>query len=332
MQGNPLSEMIRPQTRDTSRAFNNLAMAEELQCALAKQAAAGREIADPQQGQPDDLAHDAYFNVRRVEHDVAAVFLQSVVAGRLIFLREVEESPVAISVTELMRIDRGFADLLGCLFGGEIESAAHVTAWETRGETVNPKRRWVRGHLVFAALTQGLILAFQSLGVALRGGNGKEVARWADLAISLLKASAGAFILTGDFPPEEYENTIRPSMMPPAAPVCLSGLMSADHRCLAQIMRDMRPALKSLAEQEPTRHHQMVAAVNLVYDSHVHVCERFVGAKPSLLTEGRTQRSGPSLIEQFRTLRLKPFEHTPRNLRLSNNRPRNVLGECPFQK
>ena len=126
MQGNPLSEMIRPQTRDTSRAFNNLAMAEELQCALAKQAAAGREIADPQQGQPDDLAHDAYFNVRRVEHDVAAVFLQSVVAGRLIFLREVEESPVAISVTELMRIDRGFADLLGCLFGGEIESAAHV--------------------------------------------------------------------------------------------------------------------------------------------------------------------------------------------------------------
>ena len=55
-------------------------------------------------------------------------------------------------------------------------------------------------------MTQGLILAFQSLGVALRGGNGKEVARWADLSISLLNASAGAFILTGDFPPEEYEN------------------------------------------------------------------------------------------------------------------------------
>ena len=311
--------------------ITNSAMAEQLERVLAQIPPAGKTISDPD-GQPDDLAHDAYFHVRRVEQEQAAVLVRSVLCARLVFLREVDEAPVTISNKELERIDRGFADFLSCLCGGCLNAAPYVTEWQSRGETYHAKRRWVRGHLVFASLTQGLILAFRSLGQGLRAGITEEVQRLADLSVSLLDASAGAFLFTGDFPPEEYESSIRPSMTPPASPVGLSGLMSADHRYLAQTMRDMRPALKSLAEQEPQRHERIAAALSGVYDSHIHVCERFVGPRPSILTAGRTERSGPSLIEQFKTLRLKPFEHAQRALRLAAERPKATLGECPFHK
>jgi hypothetical protein len=147
-----------------------------------------------------------------------------------------------------------------------------------------------------------------------------------------LRASGAAFVFTGDFPPGEYEGTIRPSMTPPISPIGLSGLMSVDHRYLAQTIRDMRPVLKALADHEPDRHDRIAAAISGVYDSHIHVCERFVGGRPSILTAGRTERSGPSLIEQFKNLRLKPFEHTQRALRLTSDHEPSVIVECPFKR
>jgi hypothetical protein len=100
---------------------------------------------------------------------------------------------------------------------------------------------------------------------------------------------------------------------------------------MAQTIRDMRPVLKALAEQEPERHQLLAKAVSNVYDSHIHVCERFVGSSPSILTAGRTERSGPSLVEQFKTLRLKPFEHSHSAPRIAINRSPLALGECPFK-
>lgn len=314
-----------------AQAVTNSALAQELERVLENLPAAGKLIENPE-GQPDDLAHDAYFQVRRVENDEPAVFVRGVLTARLILLKDVGEEAVTISRDQLESIDQAFADLLSCLRGGTVNSATLVTDWRLSDETPHAMKRWVRGHLIFAALTQGLIVSFRALGHALRAGNVDEVRRWSDLSISLLNGSAGAFIFTGDFPPEEYENVIRPSMTPPMSAIGLSGLMSADHRFMAQIMRDMRPALKSLAEQEPERHDRIAAAVSAVYDSHIHVCERFVGPRPSILTAGRTERSGPSLIEQFKTLRLKPFEHPQRALRLTANRQQAALGQCPFQK
>ena len=312
-------------------AVTNFAMAQALERVLANLPPAGK-VVESLGGQPDDLAHDAYFHVRRVENDESAVFVRGVLSARLVFLNDVAEDAVSISRNELEAIERAFADLLNCLHGGAVNSASYVTDWRLSNQRPQAKKRWVRGHLMFAMLTQGLIVSFRALGHGLRAGNLNEVRRWADLSISLLNGSAGAFTFTGDFPPEEYEDVIRPSMTPPISPIGLSGLMSADHRFMAQIMRDMRPALKSLAEQEPERHDRIAAAVSAVYDSHIHVCERFVGPRPSILTAGRTERSGPSLIEQFKTLRLKPFEHPQRALRLTADRQQAALGECPFQK
>ncbi len=317
--------------RVSTTVFTNLATAEEVKQTFSRIPPAGHPVLDPD-GVVEDLAHDAYFHVQRVENDHAAVFGRMVLQARLIFLREVDEAPVTIPHARLDLIDRAFADLLSGLWGGAVNSAPAATTWESRGHSPQAKLRWVRGHQIFAAFTQGLIFSFQSMGRALRAGKNDLVRKWADLSISLLRGSGAAFELTGDFPVEEYAETVRPSMMPPVSEVGLSGLMSVDHRFLAQTMRDMRPALKALSEHEPARHDGIAAALSEVYDSHIHVCERFVGARPSILTEGRTQKSGPSLIEQFKTLRLKPFEQVARATRLTPTAPLKVGGGCPFHE
>jgi hypothetical protein len=348
---------LTPSNRGDNAVFTNLAMLEEMREVLHRIPAAGRAVLDPE-GVVEDLAHDAYFHIRRVENDASTYFGRTAIHARLIFLREVAEAPVTIPHACLDGIDRAFADLLSCLAGGVVNSAPATTSWESRGTSCQPKPRWVRGHQIFAALTQGLIFSFQCMGRALRAGKIEGVQKWADLSISLLRGSAAAFAFTGDFPVEEYANTVRPSMMPPESEVGLSGLMSIDHRFLAQTIRDMRPALKSLSEHDPARHHGIASALSAVYDNHIHVCERFVGARPSILTEGRTKKSGPSLIEQFKTLRLKPFEQAARAVRLTDSKehsqngqmeaaripdidsrhapalcaPKKVAGGCPFHE
>lgn len=328
----PLCAAALDQERPTQDATTTFEITARLNDAIAQIPFWGTPLENPD-GQPDDLAHDAFFHVRRVEQDSPGVFVRAILSARLLFLNEVMAAEVTISTDHLDLIDRGFADLLSCLFRGGVNELPSVTKWHLCGETCDPMQRWVHGHLVFAALTQGLILSFRSLGQAFRAGKTEDIHKWADLSISLLKASGAAFVFTGDFAPGEYENTIRPSMTPPISAIGLSGLMSADHRYMAQTIRDMRPVLKALADHEPERHDRIAEAINGVYDSHIHVCERFVGARPSILTAGRTERSGPSLIEQFKTLRLKPFEHTARTSRLTNEHTASsAIGECPFKR
>jgi hypothetical protein len=235
------------------------------------------------------------------------------VSARLILLREVDEMPVTLDAHLLGLIDHALADLIECVSG---ERARYVRQWETRRSASQPMIRWVHGHQIFAALSQGLIFSFLALGRAIRAGKGEQLRRWAALSTGLLQGSGAAFLFTGDFSAEEYSDLVRPSMMPPASPISLSGLMSEDHRFLMQTIRDMRPALRSLHEQEPVLHDGLQQAMSIVYDRHIHVCERFVGEKPSLLTARNAKKSGPALIEQFKALRMKSFDSAAHASRL----------------
>jgi hypothetical protein len=138
-------------------------------------------------------------------------------------------------------------------------------------------------------------------------------------------------VLTGDFSVQNYNQSIRPTMMPPISPICLSGLMSVDHRVLVQCIRELKPALKFLHDHERPRHAQIHDELKLVYDRHIFVCERFVGERPSLLTAGSTEKSGPELIEQFKTMRVKPFETAAHAVRV---KPPSAIAPaamaCPF--
>lgn len=258
----------------------------------------------------DDRAHDEYFHVARTGDHEPPVLLRSALLARWIFLTDIVESPTSLPDSQLAVIDRGLAAYVVSLRDAGGAEVPVVGDWQPAGGLPQPMTRWIRGHQVFAVLTQGLIFSFQCMARALREGRDAHVRHWADLSTTLLRASAATFRFTGDLPPDDYDRVIRPSMSPPHAPICLSGLMSWDHRFLAQTMRDMRPALKALGERDSARHEAIAAAIAEVYDSHIHVCERFVGDQPSLLTAGRTEQPGPVLLENFKALRLKPFVQT----------------------
>lgn len=89
----------------------------------------------------------------------------------------------------------------------------------------------------------------------------------------------------------------------------------------------MRPALKALREQDAARHNMLCAELTDVYDQHIYVCERFVGQRPSIRTAASTELAGPALLEQFKSLRLKPFEHERRVARVASGVP----ARCPVR-
>jgi hypothetical protein len=259
-------------------------------------------------GQAEDAAHDVYFCVRRVNGLATEIFANSAIMARLVFLRETVRSPATVAISFLDEIDHALADLAVEIAGNTKQNQNYVSTWEPSDSTVSPMVRWVVGHQIFAMLSQGLIYSFRALGQAIRSGNNDEILRWADLSICLLRGSGAAFVWTGDFSTEEYMNTVRPSMMPPVSSLNLSGLMSIDHRVFVQTVRDLTPALKALHEHHPDRHDRLRQELSEVYSRHIHVCERFVGERPSLLTERHAKKSGPELIEQFKKLRMKAFE------------------------
>jgi len=278
----------------------------------------------------EDAAHDAYFHIQRVENNPPAVFTRTVLSARLILLKEVDEVPPDAEAPPRL-IDRALADLASCLRCSP-HATQYVHIWEPATSPRQAMRRWIRGHQLFAALTQGLVFSFQSMARALRAGESAEVGRWADLSVSLFRGSAAALQFTGDFSVDDYTAIVRPSMSPPASPICLSGLMSADHRHLVKAIQDMRPALKAFREQDQARHDRLCQQLGAVYDQHIFVCERFVGNKPSLLNGGRTEKPGPTVIEQFKKLRLKPFEHDQRAQRLAPGLHGKPEEKCPLNK
>jgi hypothetical protein len=267
----------------------------------------------------NEAAHDEYFHVRRVAGDAAAIFVRGTLTARAILLDEDTDGPSAATRDQAPIVDRAFADLLASLAGATPDDLPSAGTWTRVPDRPHDgHRRWIRGHQVFAVLTQGLIFALRAMARAIRAGDTTAACRWADTSASLMRGSAAAFVFAGDFDATVYTEVIRPSMAPPIARVALSGVMSADHRCLMDTLRDMRPALKSLGEIDAARLADLHANLGTVYDRHIHVCETFVGARPSLLTEGRAETSGPDLLRQFKALRLKPLAHRQRAQRLDD--------------
>jgi hypothetical protein len=273
--------------------------------------------------QSDDVAHDDYFHVSRVHGCASTLFLQMSLEARLCLLQDVMDAPVNVGLSVLEQMDRALVALSTASFTGNHDMGC-IANWETSGGGLTADQamsRWVRGHQIFAALSQGLIFSFREMARAIKEADEHAIRRWAELSISLLEGSGAAFVFTGDFSIEVYMTAVRPTMMPPEAPINLSGLMSVDHRFLVQTIRDMRPALRALHELEPELHGRIQTELATVYDRHAHVCERFVGEKPSLLTAHSGKKSGPQLIEQFKSLRLKVFEVQAHATRLNESCP-----------
>jgi hypothetical protein len=182
----------------------------------------------------------------------------------------------------------------------------HRSGRKTIHHPLEALRRWENGHHLFFVLIQGLIVVHQRLEQALRNEDWPAANDALTDATQLWWACAAAFHFTGDFTQDAYETSVRPSMEPPRERDGFSGLHSADHSYLLQLLRTLKPLLETLPPELKRRHGTYLWSLDALYESHAMVCERHVGSKPSLKMEAaRTEAPAPDMIRNLKARTLK---------------------------
>jgi hypothetical protein len=239
----------------------------------------------------NDVAHDQYFHVCRVSGSAGTDFLRSILMAAKLFHADMASVYGPLDAQRFAAVGSGFAALIGAIAGIRVAPVEPTATAACAAPTaVDPMRRWVLGHQIFATLTQGIIFALQDFEIAARAPDPARAREALKIAADLLMASASAFRFTGDFAPSAYRDLVRPSMMPPRAGEGFSGLLSIDHRQLVAMLVRTRPLMTETATRFAPEHQRLAMALNHVYEDHKFVCAQFDGAKkPSL----RCPRSGP---------------------------------------
>jgi hypothetical protein len=259
-------------------------------------------------GEPANLdVHDAFFNIARSGHDHPAQILISLFQSRSALWDDLADTPSSLSDGDLAIIDGGLSATLAALLGAPSPALSAPPRNVTTALRQDPiPRRWIRGHQIFTALSQGLIVAVNALEATTTAQDTVGRSAAADLMAAALEACGRALEFTGDFRVDVYDELIRANMSPPHQPEGFSGLLSADHRELVFRLKAARPAIDRLRAEDPERHAKVVDALAGVYDRHKHVCAKFVGTqRASLLMAEERGRSGVDQLERFKVTRLR---------------------------
>jgi hypothetical protein len=237
--------------------------------------------------------------VRRLTESEGTAFLRSVLIAARLFHLEMASDYAAPDAQRFAAVGGGLAALLGQIGGVRLAPVEH-TAPDARAAptSVDPMRRWVLGHQIFAALTQGIIFALQEFEAALPALEEQRARDALTLAADLMTASATAFRFTADFPPAAYRVVVRPSMMGRDVGEGFSGLLSVDHRRLVAVLVRIRPLMGEAAQRLMVEHGRLNLALTHVYGDHKFVCAQFGGAEKASL---RCPHSSPlPAVEQLK--------------------------------
>lgn len=253
--------------------------------------------------------HDFFFRIRRYAEGDPPAFLLGILGGLEVLTEDLEETPTSLADDRVVQLAGALTATLALATDRAADGAPFDWVRATApGRDDFPVRRWIRGHQVFAVLSQCLIFAFDRLGEAVAVDDAAGAARSAALAADLLTASATALELTGDFPGDCYREVIRVSMEGPYQPNGFSGLLSNDHRHLVLRMKAMRGAIDALGRSQPAALAAITSALAAVYASHKFVCSRFVESdQPSLLMAEGSIRSAVTQLDRFRAMRMRLF-------------------------
>ena len=169
---------------------------------------------------------------------------------------------------------------------------------------INIQELWEGFHWLFFVDVQGLIICLLRFESQLAADNLPQAEVELETATKLMLASGAAMELAGTFSRTEYEQQIRPTMMPPqVSSDNFSGLMSWDHALLIKIWKRLSPVFRTLPVELHPQHEQFVAAYITLSNAHTAVCDRFGGNEIGSLRCNKT--SAVSRLEDFGKCRLK---------------------------
>jgi len=249
--------------------------------------------------------HDAFFRIARSADDDLAAYLRGLAQAMAVF---VDESPGPRDWQAYGCLAQGLAELIDSAASGAVGPSTVMAQAATPPppaplmSTDDPVRRWLRGHQLFATLTQGLIRTLAHLAT----GNADVQRQVLQRLARLYGLSAVAFRLTADFEHDVYTEVIRPAMCRPHVPEGFSGTLSTDHAALVRRLVQSRPVLEEAAALHPHEHAAMRTALAAMYDDHKWVCARFTGAEAPSLRMRTTDTDVPAveMLDRFKARRL----------------------------
>jgi hypothetical protein len=272
---------------------------------VAPQAPAPRFPAQPLLA--DDAAHDRYFHVRRIAAAEGSAFLRTILLAAVLFHSELASRSAAGDPRRFAAVAGGLTALLGYIAGLPLAPVEHAALDEPAAQAAfDAMHRWIIGHQIFAALTQGIIFSLQEFEAAVRDRDEARARQALKVCADLMLASASAFHFTADFPPAAYTDVVRPSMMGQAVGEGFSGLLSVDHRRLVATLVRIRPLMAQTAQRLAAEHERLKYALDQVYGDHKYVCARFVGTEqPSLRCPNASPLSGVEQLDRYQRSRME---------------------------
>ncbi|MBF6168595.1 hypothetical protein IU486_28170 [Streptomyces gardneri] len=226
-------------------------------------------------------ALDHAFEIQRVSGTTALV--HSVLTAYRILLEEAINGGVSLTPRQWGTLRLAFSAL--CRFAVDGTPPPVAAALTCRVIAPHGHRdslgRWIRGHHVFIVLLQWISIALHVMVSHVASGEIRRARDALATACLLMRGSAMALRFTGDFPSGDYEQHIRPTLLPPAAPPKMTGLHWADHRYLARSLTTASPVLADPPHQMLAWRNAFHRALQDTYESHKFVCAEFLGPSGS---------------------------------------------------
>lgn len=256
-----------------------------------------------------DDEHDHYTRIVRVSAPIMNILVRSNLQAYRELMEEALQGGTSLSKDEWVRLRTAFTSMLHYLSEAPRESEGNASALSPTQSPfngqLNPLRRWLIGHHVFAALIQGIIVTLNCFANAIRLRDLQSADSDLNIAAVLMSGSGLALRFTGDFGPDEYDSVVRPTMMPPQSPPRMSGIMAMDHRYLIKTLRGMKEVFVNLDPGLNMRHLQFFSAFKEAYEAHGYVCEHFRGnERPSLLSADSSE-SAVTALDKLKHARLE---------------------------
>ncbi|GAA0624531.1 hypothetical protein GCM10010174_49720 [Kutzneria viridogrisea] len=159
-------------------------------------------------------------------------------------------------------------------------------------------RRWKLGHHLFHHVLSLMNSRIDAISAALHGEDWTGIKVMLDELTVLYDAATATMHYASNFPPDAYENTVRPSMEPPWMPPGFSGVFNQEHAVLLRRLGDLKPRLRGTRATE--RMPEPVArSARALWKSqsrnrreHKLICEKFVPGGESLLQQHFDETSG----------------------------------------
>ena len=259
----------------------------------------------------DSNSHDEYCRIRRVEdpHSVY-VFTRSVLKAYEELLEDTVAGGSSLTQQQWLALRAAFECLLHLIAGSK--SAGQMRPGQPlfdikRVDTIwcDPLSRWIRGHHVFLVLIQGLIVAMNCFVSAHAENSLEDSSSALELATLLMDGSSAALHYAGDFPASDYDETVRPTMMPPNVPPGMSGILARDHRHLIKLLQSHRTLFQEIQPGLRKKYQEFVTAFGCTYDAHKLVCAHFRGDERPSLLNGNAAESGVELLDDLKSVRLR---------------------------